>query len=346
MTAKGIYIYGIVPNSYSADMFKSLEGLGVYAIPFQNISAIVSDRYKIELENLTRELLGHLLVHHQKTVENLQSRGFSMIIPMRFGKVMQTKKDVEKILTNGYDLIMSTFEKIENMIEIDVVATWADFTQILQEMSTHPDIVAMKAELQNNSSKQIQVSQVSIGMLVQKLIKAKNSLVELNILHQLSAIYKDMKTHEVMDDQMVTNSAILIKKENQLRFEQLVVSIDQEFQGKLNIKMVGPLPCYSFFTLDVDELNPVHVFNAKAELGLNDFTTENEIKKAYFEKAKLFHPDGQLKNGDLEAFDRINQAYHTMLDYSSAARQSSNGDQISLLRDTVINNLILVKIKE
>ena len=39
MTTKGIYIYGIIPNFYSADMFRSLEKAGVYAIPFQNISA-------------------------------------------------------------------------------------------------------------------------------------------------------------------------------------------------------------------------------------------------------------------------------------------------------------------
>ncbi|MDP2724018.1 MAG: GvpL/GvpF family gas vesicle protein [Bacteroidales bacterium] len=346
MTAKGIYIYGIVPNLYGPDIFRSLEGSGVYAIPFHNISAIVSDRYEVKIEKLSRESLGHLLVHHQKTVEELQKKGFSMIIPMRLGKVMQTKQEVIRILANGFDLIMATLGKIENLIEIDLVASWADFTQILHEMATHPDIMAMKAELLKNSDTLTQIDQVSIGMLVQKLLKGKNTAVELNIQHQLSAICKDIKVHEVMDDQMITNSAFLIGHNKQERFEQIVVSIDEEYQGKLNFKMVGPLPCYSFFTLDVDELNPEQVFNAKAELGLNDYTTESEIKKAYLEKAKLFHPDMQLQNGDKENFDRINKAYHTLLNYSNAARQSSKEEHISLVKDEVIDNLILVKIKE
>jgi len=346
MATKGIYIYGVVPNLYSPDMFRSLEGSGVYAIPFQNISAIVSDRYNIELEQLGRESLGHLLVHHQKTVEELQNKGFSLIIPMKLGKVLKSKQDVIKILTNGYHLIVSTLGKIENLIEMDLVASWADFPKILREIGNHPEILAMKDELQKKSGNPSQVDQVSVGMLVQKLLKAKNTAVELNVQQKLSAICKDIKVHEVMDDQMITNSAFLIDRNKLEKFEQIVVAIDDEYEGALNFKMVGPLPCYSFFTLDVNELNPEHVFNAKAELGLDDSTTENEIKKAYLEKAKLFHPDVQLKNGEIETFDRVNKAYHILLDYSIAARQSSNEDKISLVRDKIIDNLILVKIKE
>ena len=71
MPNKGIYIYGIVPNFYSAEVFRSLENTGIYSISFQNISAIVSDRPSTFLDYSDRESLGHLLVHHQKTIEDL-----------------------------------------------------------------------------------------------------------------------------------------------------------------------------------------------------------------------------------------------------------------------------------
>ena len=50
MTAKVIYIYGIVPNFYSTEMFRSLENLGLSAIPFENMSAIVSEKDKLEVD--------------------------------------------------------------------------------------------------------------------------------------------------------------------------------------------------------------------------------------------------------------------------------------------------------
>ena len=231
MTAKGIYIYGIVPNLYSTEMFRSLEGSGVYAIPFQNISAIVSDRLDIEPEPLSRESLGYLLVHHQKTVEELQRKGFSMLIPMRLGKVVESKQEVIKILTNGYDLIITTLQKIENLLEIDLVATWGNFPGILQEIAGHPDIAAMKADLPKKSSTLTQIDQVSVGMLVQEKLKEKNAKVELNILDSLSAICIDIKMHEVMNDEMVTNSALLIKNNMQEKVDQIINQLDEEYEG-------------------------------------------------------------------------------------------------------------------
>jgi hypothetical protein len=145
---------------------------------------------------------------------------------------------------------------------------------------------------------------------------------------------------------MVTNSAFLIKKNKLEKFELGIDQLDEKYKGLLNFKMVGPLPCYSFYTIEVKELNPEHVIEAKKELELREVTSEADIKKAYLEKAKKFHPDATPINGDKEIFLTINKAYHTMLDYSLAARQSSKCEYISLTKEKVIKNLILVKIRE
>ncbi|MFH1295855.1 MAG: J domain-containing protein, partial [Bacteroidota bacterium] len=85
---------------------------------------------------------------------------------------------------------------------------------------------------------------------------------------------------------------------------------------------------------------------AKNELGLKEEVSEDEIKKAYLEKAKEFHPDACLNNVDKENFNRIHNAYHTLLDYSAGVRQSSKEGNIFLSKEKVLENLILVKIKE
>ena len=346
MATEGIYIYGIVPNFYGADHFRSLENAGVYAIPFENISAIVSDRDDTYLDYSDRESLGYLLVHHQKTIEELQSKGFNILIPMRLGTIVSSKEEVFKILANGYDLITDTLKKIQFLTEIDLAVTWADFSGTLKDIANHPDIIAMKDNIMKNIDKLSQDDQMKVGMLVQAKLKEKNTKIELNILDSLSPICLDIKTHEVMNDQMVTNSAFLINSNNKEKFEQLIDQLDEEYKGLLNFKLVGPLPCYSFYTIEVKELNPEHVAQAKTELGLREETSESEIKKAYLEKAKLFHPDAHSDNGDEEKFKRINKAYHILLDYSTAAKQSSEDEYTSQVKEKVIQNLILVKIKE
>ena len=121
---KGIYIYGIVPNFYATTQFQSLENSGVYTISFDNISAIVSDRESNQLDFSDKESLGHLLVHHQKTIETLMGKGFAMLIPMRLGTIVSTKNEVIKILSTGYELIFNTLKKIEFLSEIDLAVTW------------------------------------------------------------------------------------------------------------------------------------------------------------------------------------------------------------------------------
>jgi len=346
MSTKGIYIYGIVPNFYSADHFRSLENSGVYAIPLQNISAIVSDRNSTQLDYSDRESLGYLLVQHQKTIETLMEKGFVMFLPMRLGTIVNSKDEVIKILANGYDIFIETLKKIEYLTEIDLAVTWADFPATLKKISGHPEIIAMKDSILKNIDKISQVDQVKIGMLIQEKLNEKNKQVELNILDALSSSSIDIKIHDVMNDEMVTNSAFLINRNKLDKFEQAIDQLDEQYRGLLNFKLVGPLPCYSFYTIEVKALNLEHVTQAKNELGLREETSESEIKKAYLGKAKLFHPDAHPDNGDEENFNRINKAYHTLLDYSISARQSSKEDLISLKQEKVIKNLILVKIKE
>jgi DnaJ-class molecular chaperone len=88
------------------------------------------------------------------------------------------------------------------------------------------------------------------------------------------------------------------------------------------------------------------VEQAKNELVLTEEISENEIRKAYLEKVKLFHPDKNSGEDHYYNFNRIKNAYHTMLDYSAAVRQSSNEEKFSLAKEQVIENSILVKIKE
>lgn len=346
MGAQGIYIYGIVPNFYGTTQFQLLEDSGVYAIPFQNISAIVSDRDSSTLDYADRESLGYLLVHHQETIEELQKKGFNMFIPMRLGTIVGSKESVLEILSNGYDLMIDTLTKIEYLTEIDLAVTWADFPETIKYIANHPDIIELKEAIQQDIGKISQIHQVKIGMLIQEKLNEKNKAIELNILNALSTFGLDIKMHEVMDDQMITNSAFLINRNKTEKFEVAIDRLDEQYNGMLKFKLVGPLPCYSFFTLEVKSLDPEKVIQAKRELGVRNETTESEIKKAYLGKAKLFHPDNIKHHDDTESFNIIHAAYQTLLDYSVAAKQSSAADHISLAKEKVIENLILVKIKE
>lgn len=49
---------------------------------------------------------------------------------------------------------------------------------------------------------------------------------------------------------------------------------------------------------------------------MNRGTDQNEIKKAYFKKAKEYHPDVNKTSGAKEKFAEINEAYEVLGDES------------------------------
>ena len=346
INTKGLYIYGIIPTCYAAEKFRELDSINVFNITFEKVSAIVSENSVIDYRQLGTEPLARLLIDHQKTIESLMNMGFTTIIPMRLGSFANNTTEVLKILENGYDLIMEIFEKANNLLEIDIVATWSDFSQILAEIAVNPQVVEMKAKIGKSKISITQSDQLTIGYLVKKILDKKNAEYATKIIEALKPFCQSTKQHEVMNDQMVSNTAFLVNQSQSALLEKALDQLDERFNGKLNFKLVGPLPCYSFYTLEVKELHFEEIESAKKELGLNNFIFEKDIKQAYLNKVKLFHPDTNPGDDSAVIFNRINKAYQTMLDYVNVLKPASCEYQFSLLIDAVAENSFFLKIKE
>ena len=94
------------------------------------------------------------------------------------------------------------------------------------------------------------------------------------------------------------------------------------------------------------KLSPEQIELAGRELGLSANSSEADIKKAYLGKARLLHPDTSKEAGSEENFTRITQAYHTLLEYALAVKQSYNSENNTESDEKRTGNLILVKIKD
>ncbi|MEI6456070.1 MAG: GvpL/GvpF family gas vesicle protein [bacterium] len=346
INTKGLYIYGIIPNYYPAEKYRELDNINVFNISFGKVSAIVSKSSVIDYRQLGTEPLAKLLVDHQRTIENIMNMGFNAIIPMKLGTFAHNTGAVLKILERGYPLIMEVMEKIVNIIEIDVVSTWANFNQVLAQVAVHPKVIEIKSRIEKSKVRITQSEQLSVGYLVKQILDEKKAACEIRIIKALNPFCQSIRPHDVMNDQMVSNTAYLVNQSQSELFEKALDTLDLEFGDELNFKMIGPLPCYSFFTLEVNELHFEEIESARQELGLSDYTTEKTIKQAYLDHVKIFHPDTNPGNPSPIIFERINKAYQVMVDYTRAIKPTSRDDQFSLLPDAITENSILVKIRE
>jgi len=225
------------------------------------------------------------------------------------------------------------------------VATLNDFNSFLrEEVSTEDEIKQFKQSLLSKKGDVTVDDQMRVGVLVKKYLDKKKAQYAEKIQTALGEIAQNFKAHDLMDDTMVLNTAFLTDKNRQKDFERKLDEINNKFEEKLNFRCVGPLPPYSFYTLEVKRSRFEEIDWARKKLGLtDDFITASEIKKAHRRLALTCHPDKNPSTQGIEKkFDDMTRAYRILLDYYRASNQAEETDGCYLSEEAFEKNAMLV----
>jgi len=347
-----MYIYGVLDSD--KELFFGPHGITaceeVYTVSYQDISAVVSDSEAaegVDYTHMRKDRLAMLLVRHQKAIEKIMGLGHT-VIPMRLGTFVKDIEEVRYILARGHTVIKDIFSAILNTIEVDATVTWGDFNSVLKELGEEKEIKEFKERLLANPKAVTVNDQMKIGLMVKEALEKKRDGYAKEIQDTLKSVSLDFKAHELMDDKMAANFAFLINKARHKDFEMKVEALNAEFNEKLNFRCVGPLPPYSFYTLEIKTLKNEEIDWAKKRLGvLDDITSKNELKKAYQRQAVSTHPDRNPNMPCAEKeFDEVNKAYKILTDYCAALEQASPvRDEKFLSGTSQKNNPMLVRVR-
>ena len=294
---------------------------------------------------MLKDVVARQLIRHQQVIEGIMPK--HTIIPMRLGTFAQDEAEVRDILNKGYRIIKDIFAKIGDKIEIDVACTWSDFNSVLKEVGEGKEIKEFKERVLANPKGITVEDQMKIGVMVKKALDEKRERYALQIQNTLKTASCDCKRHELMDDKMVINCAFLIEKAKCEDFDRKIEELNSNFAEKLNFRCVGPLPPYSFYTLEVKKMDFKEIDWARKRLGLNDIANKDEIKKAHQRLAFSLHPDKNPDTPDIEReFDNATRAYKILLDYAQAFEQTAQFDKYSFKEEEFKKNAILVKVRQ
>ncbi len=101
--------------------------------------------------------------------------------------------------------------------------------------------------------------------------------------------------------------------------DQRLADLDEEFESRLNFRSIGPLPPYSFATVEVSLPSFEAVDRSRRVLSLGESAGLAEIKSAYRRQIRQVHPDcttaGPVSEGG--ASD-LTDAYKTLMKYAEA----------------------------
>jgi len=235
-------------------------------------------------------------------------------------------------------------QKARGVVEIDVTAILGDFDSFLSQIAQGPQVTRLKQSVLNKPGGATVEDRVRIGMFVKQLADREKQRLAEQIRAALVPLAEEFKAHDLMDDKMVLNTAFLLQKDQQEAFDRQVEALNAQSDDQLDFRCVGPLPPYSFYTLQVKKTDLEEVSWARRQLGLCDKSITTEaIKQAHRKVARTCHPD---KNPDVPGIEKkfadMSRAYKILLDYYRTSGRTEHAKRSRGHEQTPEQNAILV----
>ena len=324
------HLYAIIPTRDEVTFdVASIDGDDgkVYSIPHGDIAAVVSASPLADYRDLEREQAVHHLLNHQSVVETVM-RSFPLL-PVKFGTTLPDIPDVRLLLAQGENLFRTTLEKFAGLVQLEVVVLW-NLSKVLEEIGQEGSIVQFKAQVMAQGTEATTAERIAIGQMVQASLERRRAMLRDRLLPPLRELALDTAINPLMDDNMVANVALLVDEAGSKALEERLDALDEEFGSRLHFRCVGPLPPYSFASVEVQMLSFQAIDEARKQLGLEEMASLDEIKRAYRRLAGQSHPDHNPGNpGAGDQMTALTQAYNLLTAYAgSLVSEGENGQQV------------------
>lgn len=302
------YIYGIVPTDQH--MTVPGEGVsrqpgGIHTLPYKDIAAVVGPSDLDDYRGLGREELVQVLLDHQRVVEQVMHT--FPILPAKFSTILADERRVMDLLTKGHDLFRSELERLEGCSQMEVVVQW-DLKEVFADLGRNERVAQIGALTATAAPEQATELRIMAGRMVQAMLEEKRAANQAQLLPRLRACGRDAISNPCMDDSMILNLALLTDGDGRTRLDALLPELDEECEGRLNFRCVGPLPPYSFASLEVESPSFSDIDRSRRLLDLPEDVSARDVKEAYHRQAARVHPDvnpeaaeGPLSMSDLSS---------------------------------------------
>jgi len=353
-----LYLYAIIPDE--VDVIFDVDSINdkndVFTIPFAGLSAVVSKNDQVDYRKLKRSDATQYLVTHQRVIEVVMQE--FPLLPVRFGTTMDDIEQVRKLLNQKQQLFKEMLEKHKDQTQYEIAVLW-ELQPVFQAIAQTTPVQELREQIESMSQQEttktngdnsddgaLRKQQIELGKLVKMIFDNSRISLQNIILPVLRQTSIDTVINPPMDDSMVLNTALLVNESDRPTLEKNLEELDAAFERNkkqlpgetsLTFRLVGPLPLYSFASVDIQPISFPIIDQARQKLGLEKSATLKEIKTAYRKKAALIHPDHQpnLENAE-EQMAELTEAYKLLSAYSNASEEPCT------FTETDVKNTLLV----
>jgi hypothetical protein len=242
----GIYVYCIIESRDERGFGRmGIGGRGdeVYTVQYKGLAAVVSQTPLMVYDPTRENALAHEHVN-----EVVIEQGFTPV-PMSFGTIFKTEKDILEFLEDTCDALCDVLAKMKDKLEFGLKVNWNREEVLAEVERDNEDIRRLKEEIVNNQHSSTYFARMQLGRLVERALADKSEAYVRDIYDHLRDTAIASRSNKPIGDKMIMNAAFLVEREKADVFDERVQEIAQRFEGKLSFRYTGPWPPYNFVTI-------------------------------------------------------------------------------------------------
>lgn len=235
----GKLFYAVILTDRECDFGNiGLDNQKVYGIKYKEIGALVSDYPRVDSIKLLRK---NLAPYHRVVSE--AAKRFTTI-PAKFGQIARDVGEVSIALRGNYGQIRQELSNLDGKMEMGF-RVWWNVENVLEYFILKDSFLkARRDQLVAGGTQLSKMAQIEFGRhCYNRMKQVRHEMTE----KMLAALPPgEAKIDDVHEENMITNSQLLIRKDLQEPLEEAVEVLARSMGDEYILKLDGPWPPFSF----------------------------------------------------------------------------------------------------
>jgi hypothetical protein len=232
-TMSEVHVHGLA----NASDREAIEEAGARAIVHRDVAAIASG------EGAT--MAAELMRRHWRLLEAVVER--TTVLPVRFGTAMAGDEAVvEEFLAPHHDGLAAQLKELDGKVQMTVKGSYDEADLMRSVVAGSPAIAAVRERVRSLPDAAGHFERMRLGEMVAAEVERIRGQDQARLLERLEPFAVATSPEPTAAIDSAANLAFLVERARAGEFSRAAESAAEELEGRVRLRVVGPLPPYSF----------------------------------------------------------------------------------------------------
>ncbi|MFZ5649725.1 MAG: GvpL/GvpF family gas vesicle protein [Bacillota bacterium] len=295
-----IYLYCAHAGNNRIDFETSIGGgqIKLDYVTWEGISVIFSMVPADFLSICSRKEFFDWMIVHQQVLNYVYER--AKVIPFKVGSSVGKVSNLQTMIESNGRLFKDILKTIQDVDEWNIIVSFSDMQQVLLKAGEAPAVKDLKEEIRKKHCV-TREDLIPVGRLIQAVLNNWKKQIADQIIREVKSITDNIFINDTVDESTLLSMSFLSIPAGVDKIIDILNSFPEE--ADLSVKLVGPMPPHSFYTLEVKSIDKEKLARALNTLGIAGIPAYQEIVKAKRSILHHVHPDSGTvhDNGQVQA---------------------------------------------